>query len=278
MLYAQLRLCFRLGCVSAGGCAWALCPHLGSLPAMAQAADLKLAVISSRDGAQLDVARADEVDLRFSSAVETQALAFGSRAEAGQHLRLLRRSYDADPALWLALAEVDLLCFLQPGCSIVALVDEEKTVVAVACLKERVEDSTAREAAFAALFAPMRSLVSPEALEEYDRSVRSISVRIPTLQMCCRSSALCLKAFGDARPANVREITWLAVRPSHQRCGIGARMLAALRAQAFADGRVLSVYTSPDAHVGWYERNGFEQVAAIRPAPGMHTRLLVARI
>jgi len=54
-------------------------------------------------------------------------------------------------------------------------------------------------------------------------------------------------------------------------------MLAELKARADTDGRVLTVYTSPSHHVAWYRRNGFEVRAAIRPAPDMHTRLLVAR-
>jgi len=167
-----MRLCPHLGCVSAGGCARRDRISSG-------ASQTHVANGGSRAGAHhqwrwcaaTPLAPLTPPDPRFRSAVETQALAFGSRDEAGQHLRLLRRRYEADPALWLALAEIDLLCFLQPGCAIVALVDDDE-VVAVACLKERTDDVAAREAAFAALFAPMRPRVSPEALEEYDRAVR----------------------------------------------------------------------------------------------------------
>lgn len=91
-----------------------------------------------------------------------------------------------------------------------------------------------------------------------------------------RSTELCRQAFGEPYPRDVREITWLAVRPSHQRQGLGGRLLAELRAQATADDKLLTVYTSPESHVAFYQRAGFEVRAAIRPAHDMHTRLLVA--
>jgi GNAT superfamily N-acetyltransferase len=76
--------------------------------------------------------------------------------------------------------------------------------------------------------------------------------------------------MGIQRVSDVTLIRHAYVRPSHQRRGIGAALLAALRDQASEETLLVGTWAGADWAIGFYERNGF------RLQPAVETERLLA--
>jgi GNAT superfamily N-acetyltransferase len=72
--------------------------------------------------------------------------------------------------------------------------------------------------------------------------------------------------MGIQRVSDVTLIRHAYVRPSHQRRGVGAALLAALRTKAGERTLLVGTWANADRAIGFYERNGFQLQSAAETA------------